>query len=528
MSKESSSKHFIREFNTSGICSPQKHYYVSRSQDIQKALIGIEKNKYFTMFASRQMGKTTFVDELVGMLDKDIYCPVVISFETMIDFEEVEFYKYFTKELELKGSIKDIPVFTKAVDFKDFVQELQGKLKKKFILIIDEFDGLNKGYLGKLLHVFREIYFHRGEKFNLHSLILIGVRNITDVNMDNASPFNTNDELPLPLFTKEQVFDLMHQYEEETGQPFAPEVKEAVYSNTKGQPGLSNALCKFLVEDYNPGGTTEIGMGSFDEMLNFFIHGHISKNVANIINKVKQYKEQVVRVFDTQKKIEFNIDTDWIGYLYINGAIDCEVVKVDGRMSTYVKFANPIYQKKIYNCFKPDLGGESARYFEPDEPLGKYYRDEKKELDLFEIVKNYQRYVNRRGSQAFRHAQKRVDGTRVEAAYHYSLDAYLNSAVFSLGGSTHVEFPTGNGKTDIFVQYKDQRCVVEIKNYQNPAQIEQAKEQVATYAQTEGLSEAYLVIFTEVHPRDKLGVHAEETINTITVRSVLVNVNFEK
>jgi len=544
MSEKQSSEKYIRRFNTSGTCNPVSDFYISRALQINKALESIKGfpgkkgGQYFTLFASRQMGKTTFVEELVGKLDKEEYCPLVISFETVGKMTEEEFLWRLSDEIRTKISIycKDeyiqslimrIGDFKKFLDFEQFVKNVTTQFDKKFVLIIDEFDGITKSHMGDLLHTFREIYFHRGEIYNLHSLILIGVRNITDVNMDQASPFNTNDELPLPPFTKAQAFDLMHQYEEETGQNFAQEVKEQVFYNTQGQPGLTNALCKMLVEDYNPGGQKEIGMDEFNEMFSFFIHGHISKNVVNIINKAKQYKEQIIEIFDTQKKMEFNIDTDWIGYLYVNGAIDREVIKSEGKIYTYIKFANPIYQKKIYNCFKPDFGGESARYFEPDEPLQKYYQDEKKEaLNLFEIVQNYQRYVNRRGSQAFRHARERADGTKVEAAYHYSLDAYLNSAVYSLGGATFVEFPTGNGKTDIFVQYKNQRSVIEIKNYQNPAQVEQGKQQLARYAKTEGLCEAYLVIFTEVHPRDRLDVHAEEKIDGITIRSVLVNVNF--
>ncbi|VAX34800.1 hypothetical protein MNBD_UNCLBAC01-1218, partial [hydrothermal vent metagenome] len=417
--------------------------------------------------------------------------------------------------------------FTEAHDFDRFVQKLQTTFSKKLILIIDEFDGLNKDYLGKLLHTFREIYFHRGDKFNLHSLILVGVRNITDVNMDNASPFNTNDEMPLPLFTKEQVFDLMNQYEEETGQPFVQEVKEAVYYNTKGQPGLSNALCKFLVEDYNPGGVQPIDMRCFNRMISFFIHGHISKNVVNVINKAKKYKEQVIRIFDTQKKVAFNIDTDWMGYLYINGAIDRDVVERDGEVLEYVKFANPIYQKKIYHCFKPDLNQEDARYISVEESFKQFINSDQS-LNILGIMQNYQKYVNQRGSKAFAHGLTRQDGCKYEAVYHYSLDAYMSSVAEAIGAASWVEFPTGNGKTDIFLQYKQQRYVIEIKSFRNQDQIVKAKEQAVRYAQTEGLNEAYLVIFTEVHPRDKLDVYVEETIDNITVRSVLVNVNFEE
>ncbi|VAX36473.1 hypothetical protein MNBD_UNCLBAC01-2101 [hydrothermal vent metagenome] len=84
MNKYTEKKH-IRQFNTSGTCNPISDFYVSRSEELQKALENIKGvpgktgGKYFTMFASRQMGKTTFIEELVGKLDKEIYEPVVTA-----------------------------------------------------------------------------------------------------------------------------------------------------------------------------------------------------------------------------------------------------------------------------------------------------------------------------------------------------------------------------------------------------------------------------------------------------------------
>ena len=50
----------------------------------------------------------------------------------------------------------------------------------------------------------------------------------------------------------------------------------------------------------------------------------------------------------------------------------------------------------------------------------------------------------------------------------------------------------------------------------------------ARYAKSEGLGEAYVVVFTEVHPRDTLTGFFDENLDGIALKGVIVNVNFEK
>jgi hypothetical protein len=41
------------------------------------------------------------------------------------------------------------------------------------------------------------------------------------------------------------------------------------------------------------------------------------------------------------------------------------------------------------------------------------------------------------------------------------------------------------------------------------------------------LDEVYLVVFSEIHPRDKLTEAFDEVIDNVSVKGVLINVNFE-
>ncbi|MCP4754246.1 MAG: ATP-binding protein, partial [Proteobacteria bacterium] len=90
-----------------------------------------------------------------------------------------------------------------------------------------------------------------------HSVALVGMRNIRDYKMrirDNeetlgtASPFNiVTETMTLRNFTKEEISRLYALHTDAVGQAFPPEMVEAVYNATRGQPWLVNAIAREIV-----------------------------------------------------------------------------------------------------------------------------------------------------------------------------------------------------------------------------------------------------------------------------------------
>ena len=72
----------MKEFNTTGICVPNKHYMV----DITERLIDIKKmvdaGKYFTINRPRQYGKTTTLASLKRLL-QDEYKVISLDFQSI-------------------------------------------------------------------------------------------------------------------------------------------------------------------------------------------------------------------------------------------------------------------------------------------------------------------------------------------------------------------------------------------------------------------------------------------------------------
>ncbi|NUV00589.1 transcriptional regulator, partial [Marinitoga sp. 1154] len=166
--------------------------------------------------------------------------------------------------------------------------------------------------------------YHKKQIYKLRSVILISVGYLSGILEDNASPFNIAEHLEVPYFTKEQVYDLLSQHETETEQIFDEKVKELIWHNAAGQPGLTNGLAYDLVMK-KAKGEKIITEKHFEKTLYDYMRVYIDKNISNIINKAKKEKELMMKILFEPNNIEFNIYDENIKFLYINGVIDnCE------------------------------------------------------------------------------------------------------------------------------------------------------------------------------------------------------------
>ena len=71
----------MRIFNTSGACIPEKHYTLLREKLVAQGEQLVAQGRFFTIFAPRQSGKTTYFQLLSRQLATKGYTPIWISFE---------------------------------------------------------------------------------------------------------------------------------------------------------------------------------------------------------------------------------------------------------------------------------------------------------------------------------------------------------------------------------------------------------------------------------------------------------------
>jgi len=476
----------MRTFCTEGPVDPKENYTVPRTALVAEGLKKVEQWRYFTIFAPRQSGKTTYFQFLIEAIRKERqeWLPIWISFEAYGDLSERDFLTLFRANVERKQE-KTYPEITSLAKIVLWIQNITEIEKRQLVLIIDEVEGLkSKEVLNGFLHLIRSIY-HEKQAIGLRSVILTGVSNITGILQDTASPFNIADQIQVPTFTREETYDLLSQHERETGQLFDEAVKTGIYEQTMGQPGLVNALARDLVEKKCPNGET-VGLQSLYLTLDDFTEYYIDKNISNILAKAKLFPETVEEIlFD--EPVPFKITQEDIGILYANGVIDRDP---EGNCTIPI----PIYKKALYHHFKPKTNGERKHFKSPIETYKKYI-DERGLLDVTKLMRRYIDYVKNRGNIIF------SQGKASEGVYHYNLDAFFSTYAEFADAKCFVETPAGGGRVDLLLVQAGKTDIIEIKRYDTDS-YEKSQGQLKAYLDRSGVSEGHLVMFSEYHEQE--------------------------
>jgi predicted AAA+ superfamily ATPase len=179
----------MRQFNTSGPNIPERHYTLPRAALIEEGMELVRNERYFTIWAPRQTGKSTYFTLLKDKLKKEGYLAEWTNFENFLNASLEGLFNDLKRTIQ-KAGIPD-PDFDSFDGFSSF---LQSRKDAKLVLIVDEIEGLNPEFFGQFLHTIRNLYHSRAEHC-LKSVILVGVSNIVGVVSDNASPFNADLQL---------------------------------------------------------------------------------------------------------------------------------------------------------------------------------------------------------------------------------------------------------------------------------------------------------------------------------------------
>jgi hypothetical protein len=504
----------MRHFNTSGPNNVSEHYTLQRQNLIEEGNSAVNRNRYFTIWAPRQTGKSTYFKLLSEKLLEQGYQVAQVNFENYKEATMKAFLNEFHSRLEKGWNIdftgKDLQeTFTVISEIND----------RKFVLIVDEVEGINPNFFGQFLHSIRNLYHFRYENA-LKSVILVGISNIVGVVQDNASPFNITDNLNVPYFTNEETVELLGQHEAETGQIFDPSVIAKISEITANQPGLVNGFAALLVKN-NPTKPV-IDYDDYLKVEDYYLTEAIDKNLSNIINKASQYRSFVERLLFTEQSVPFQINRENIKVLHTNGIIK---KNAEG----FVEFWVPLYQKCLHAAFYPYMNGEQGR-IQKNIDVSEYFTP-KGTLNMPKVIEKYKEYAFKRGFRYFLEFDK--DGNAIsikEAALMYSFETYINAFLGVVGGTSYIEAHTNLGRTDMIININGQEAVIESKVYQNITQFNKGKEQVAYYANRMGLKEATYLVFIESDVTHKDLIEQSDYVEhkNVLVTTYLVRYDLEK
>lgn len=247
-----------RTFNTAGPIVPERHYHIPPLQRAggDRLLRLVEDSQYFVVYAPRQTGKTTALLALCDALNAGAYRAIYANLEgAQASDDDVErairailsrlasaaqsalgddFLSRHRKGLLEESGAEDA--------LREALSRWAKSSPKPLVLLLDEVDGLRDKTLRAVLRQLRADHHQRGDHFP-RCVALCGLRRPEYYCLSSADAFGIADtSLRLSDLSESEVVRLLGQHTTETGQRFTDDAVEALWSATRGQPWLVNAL----------------------------------------------------------------------------------------------------------------------------------------------------------------------------------------------------------------------------------------------------------------------------------------------
>jgi hypothetical protein len=410
-------------------------------------------------------------------------------------------------------------LFAENPDYSDFTGVLYEVLlnyceisDKPLVLFFDESDCLSESTLISFLRQLRAGYTIRTVVPFVHSVALVGMRNIRDYkakirpdseSLGSASPFNiVTETFTLKNFTKEEIASLYQQHTDDTGQIFEAEAIDFIFEQTQGQPWLVNAVVKEIIEkmlyfDYSIAITAEMAKTAIQTI--------ILRRDTHIDSLLERLKEERVRnVIEPMicgESVSASPLSDDFQY-----TTDLGLVKyVDSK----VQPSNPIYGEVIIRTLSQHAQ-QDLTIEKPNLTLSRYLKGGK--LDISLLLTDFQQFW-RENSDIWKGKV-----LYVEAAPQLILQAFLQR-VLNGGGDIKREMAAGTGRLDLGVVYGGYIYPIEIKLWRGDQYYQKGLDQIARYADTFGCKEAWLLSYNKSVNKtwDEKIYRKEEVVNGIEI-----------
>ncbi len=362
-------------------------------------------------------------------------------------------------------------------------------LEKPLVILFDEIDRLSNGTLVSFLRQLRYGYINRGRAPFVHSIALVGMRNIRDYKgkiredretLGSASPFNiVKTSKTLRNFTRAEIADLYAQHTAETDQVFPPEVIASAYQYTQGQPWLVNAIACEIVEQILH---ADVSQPILPEHVEHAVQTIILRRDTHIDSLMERLREERVRrivepVILGESQGYDALDDD---YRYV---LDLGLLReTENRLLVP---SNPIYGEIIIRTlsFRSQMELDQQQY-PPEAPA--YLMDGK--LDMTRLLTDFQQFWRENSDIWVEKYQYK------EAAPHLILQAFLQR-VINAGGSVTREMAGGTKRLDLCVHYQGGKYQIELKLQYGEKTYQEGKDQLADYMDKLGCAEGWLIVF---------------------------------
>lgn len=542
----------MKEFNTTAVCIPSKHYMVDLSDRIREIRKLVDAGKYFTINRARQYGKTTTIDALCRNL-ADQYIVISLDFQDiggesfssedafcrafsriMLDaaeYESLEIPEPIHRDFkELAGR----PTSDVKMDelFRIFRNWFRGA-EKPLILIIDEVDTAvdNQVFLDFLAQL-RSLYLKREKNTRVktfQSVILSGVADIKHLrrgirNEDQHkvnSPWNTRegnepyecshsygdcsrDHMAKPYdiaadfdvdmsLSEAGIKGMLDEYETDhhTGMNTADMARE-IRAYTNGYPFLVSRICQLIDQEVCgvKGSADGWTRNGIDEAVKMILaeNNTLFQSITGKLTNYPELKASLRSILMQGTRLTYNPDQEDIAQMEMYGLIRND--------HNTVRIANRIFETRLYNLF---LSEEELKnnVFAREGELAKNMFVKDGRLDMRLILERFiVTYTQVCGPLRERFREK--DGREQFLLY---LKPIINGT-----GNYYIEAQTRDQtRTDVIVDYLGQQYIIELKIWRGERYNAEGEKQISNYLDYWNLDIGYMLSFN-FNKKKKTGV----------------------
>jgi hypothetical protein len=364
---------------------------------------------------------------------------------------------------------------------------------RPLVLFFDEIDALRGESLRSVLRQLRDGYTARPGPFPA-SVALCGLRDVRDykaasggdpTRLGTSSPFNIKvASLRIGDFTPEELAALYGQHTDEAGQDFTPDALERAWEYSQGQPWLTNALAREVIEEMGVKPSRPITGDHMDEAKERLI---LQRATHLDALSEKLHEPRVARIIAPV----LSGDMPEIDGVYND---DLAYTRDLGLLSVQnpIQVANPIYHEVIVRVLSDGI--EALVTAEPRSFVSADGR-----LDFVRLLREFAAFWKENGEVLVR------QDTYHEAAAQLAIMAFCQRLVNG-GGTITCEYGVGRRRIDLLIRWPytdpggklvEQREAIELKVWR-PHQrdpLDRGLEQLDDYLDRLDLDQGTLVVF---------------------------------
>jgi len=493
----------MKTFNITGICNPNEHYMADITGRLEIINKMVAKGDYFCINRGRQYGKSTTLNAVKSVLEKEEYTVFSLSFEELGD-------NLFSSDEKLCASVmwliknavendnvhglseKSRNLILDAVDdriepvetiiFSNILSKVCRYNERPVVLTIDEIDSAsNHSSFIRFLAILRNQFLGRKNKPTFKSVILAGVHDIKNLKIrpegehipnspwNIASPFDVDMSL-----SEDGIRGMLEEYEADrrTGMNVAY-IAAQIRKYTNGYPFLVSRLCMLMDEqgDWSREGFFNAEKCLLKERNTFF---------DNINKKLDEYPEMRMllrAILFNGKRIAYNSNVLWqevclmYGYLRMEGS----ALVIDNR----------IVETMLYNKFVDEEQLQNLMYNQGCAAQMNYTKDGC--LDMEHILAHF--------CTSFEKIYGKETDEFVEAEGRRLFMMYMRPVINGLG-HFYVEAQTRDmTRTDLIIDYLGQQYIIEMKIWHGNSYNERGEKQLAAYMDYYDVKKAYMLSF---------------------------------